>query len=196
MKKIFAFVTALLIAVTVVSCGDKNEGMTGYAKGIVSEKTYESEWAGVSYVIPDELNVLSEEDTYLLMGMTKEDIEKGIDVSALDNVYELYGASADSSMVIINTFKNIDTAAKIADMKAEFDGKINDLLKPSYGEETAVTYDGVEFTRLDVTASAPDFVMYQTYLLKDVDEHVFCVSAAAYTKEKVTELLDGIKSDK
>ena len=197
MKRILALVTALLMAVTIVSCDDKKEETdVGYTKGEVVQNAYESNWAGVEYAIPEGLNVLTEEDTYMLMGMPKEDIEKGVDVSELDNVYELYGSSADGSMVIINTFKNIDTVTKIADMKNEFDGKANDLLKPSYTDETTVTYGGVEFTRLDDTASAPDFVMYQTYLLKDVDEHVFCISAAAFTEERVEELLGGISQYK
>lgn len=197
MKRILALVTALLMAVTIVSCDDKKEETdVGYTKGEVVQNVYESNWAGVEYAIPEGLNVLTEEDTYMLMGMTKEDIEKGVDVSELDNVYELYGSSADGSMVIINTFKNIDTVTKIADMKNEFDGKANDILKPSYGDETTVTYGGVEFTRFDVTAAAPDFVMYQTYLLKDVDEHVFCISAAAFTEERVEELLGGISQYK
>ena len=197
MKRILALVTALLMAVTIVSCDDKKEETdVGYTKGEVVQNAYESNWAGVEYAIPEGLNVLTEEDTYMLMGMTKEDIEKGVDVSELDNVYELYGSSADGSMVIINTFKNIDTVTKIADMKNEFDGKANDILKPSYAEETVVTYGGVEFTRFDVTAAAPDFVMYQTYLLKDVDEHVFCISAAAFTEERVEELLGGISQYK
>lgn len=193
MKRFFALGMALLIAVSIVSCGDKKEEISGgYTKGTVSGNIYKSEWAGVSYAISEGFKVLSEEDIYMLMGMTKDDIENGIDVSTLDNVYELYGSSVDGSLVIINTFKNVDTASKISEMKAEFDDKANDLLKPEYSEETVETFGGVEFVRFDVTASAPGFLMYQTYLLLDVDEHVFCISAAAFTKERVEELLEGI----
>ena len=180
---------------SMVTCSDNSaEAVYGYEKGSFDGVVYKSEWANVNYTVPEGMNVLSEEDTYLLMGLTMAEIEgkEEVDPAKLDTVYELYGSSADGSMVIINTFKNIDTTAKIAEMKAEFDGKANDLLKPSYTDETTVTYGGIEFTRLDVTASAPDFVMYQTYLLKDVDEHLFCVSVAAFDENRVEELLGGI----
>ena len=180
---------------SMVSCSDNSEeAVSGYEKGSFDGVVYKSEWANVNYTVPEGMNVLSEEDTYLLMGLTMAEIEgkEEVDPAKLDTVYELYGSSADGSMVIINTFKNIDTTSKIAEMKAEFDGKANDLLKPSYTDETTVTYGGVEFTRLDVTASAPDFVMYQTYLFKNVDEHLFCVSVAAFDENRVEELLGRI----
>ena len=195
MKRIlFALMTVICIF-SMVSCSDNSEeAVSGYEKGSFDGVVYKSEWANVNYTVPEGMNVLSEEDTYLLMGLTMAEIEgkEEVDPAKLDTVYELYGSSADGSMVIINTFKNIDTTSKIAEMKAEFDGKANDLLKPSYTEETTVTYGGVEFTRLDVTASAPDFVMYQTYLFKNVDEHLFCVSVAAFDENRVEELLGGI----
>ncbi len=195
---IFALMTVICV-ISMVSCSDNSEeSVSVYEKGSFDGVVYKSEWADVKYTVSEGMNVLSEEDTYLLMGLTMAEIEgkEEIESEKLDTVYELYGSSTDGSMVIINTFKNIDTTAKIAEMKVEFDGKANDLLKPSYTDETVVTYGGIEFTRLDVTASAPDFVMYQTYLLKDVDEHVFCVSAAAFTKERVEELLGGISQYK
>ena len=195
MKRIlFALMTVICIF-SMVSCSDNSEeAVSGYEKGSFDGVVYKSEWANVNYTVPEGMNVLSEEDTYLLMGLTMAEIEgkEEVDPAKLDTVYELYGSSADGSMVIINTFKNIDTTSKIAEMKAEFDGKANDLLKPSYTDETTVTYGGVEFTRLDVTASAPDFVMYQTYLFKNVDEHLFCVSVAAFDENRVEELLEGI----
>ena len=195
MKRIlFALMTVICIF-SMVSCSDNSEeAVSGYEKGSFDGVVYKSEWANVNYTVPEGMNVLSEEDTYLLMGLTMAEIEgkEEVDPAKLDTVYELYGSSADGSMVIINTFKNIDTTAKIAEMKAEFDGKANDLLKPSYTDETTVTYGGIEFTRLDVTASAPDFVMYQTYLFKNVDEHLFCVSVAAFDENRVEELLGGI----
>ena len=197
MKRIlFALMTVICIF-SMVSCSDNSEeAVSGYEKGSFDGVVYKSEWAKVNYTVPEGMNVLSEEDTYLLMGLTMAEIEgkEEVDPAKLDTVYELYGSSADGSMVIINTFKNIDTTAKIAEMKSEFDGKANDLLKPSYTDETTVTYGGVEFTRLDVTASAPDFVMYQTYLFKDVDEHLFCVSVAAFDENRVEELLGGISN--
>ena len=197
MKRIlFALMTVICIF-SMVSCSDNSEqAVSGYEKGSFDGVVYKSEWANVNYTVPEGMNVLSEEDTYLLMGLTMAEIEgkEEVDPAKLDTVYELYGSSADGSMVIINTFKNIDTTAKIAEMKAEFDGKANDLLKPSYTDETTVTYGGVEFTRLDVTASAPDFVMYQTYLFKNVDEHLFCVSVAAFDENRVEELLGGISN--
>ena len=197
MKRIlFALMTVICIF-SMVSCSDNSEeAVSGYEKGSFDGVVYKSEWANVNYTVPEGMNVLSEEDTYLLMGLTMAEIEgkEEVDPAKLDTVYELYGSSADGSMVIINTFKNIDTTSKIAEMKAEFDGKANDLLKPSYTEETTVTYGGVEFTRLDVTASAPDFVMYQTYLFKNVDEHLFCVSVAAFDENRVEELLEGISN--
>lgn len=197
MKRIlFALMTVICIF-SMVSCSDNSEeAVSGYEKGSFDGVVYKSEWANVNYTVPEGMNVLSEEDTYLLMGLTMAEIEgkEEVDPAKLDTVYELYGSSADGSMVIINTFKNIDTTSKIAEMKAEFDGKANDLLKPSYTDETTVTYGGVEFTRLDVTASAPDFVMYQTYLLKDVDEHLFCVSVAAFDENRIEELLGGISN--
>ena len=197
MKRIlFALMTVICIF-SMVSCSDNSEeAVSGYEKGSFDGVVYKSEWANVNYTVPKGMNVLSEEDTYLLMGLTMAEIEgkEEVDPAKLDTVYELYGSSADGSMVIINTFKNIDTTAKIAEMKAEFDGKANDLLKPSYTDETTVTYGGVEFTRLDVTASAPDFVMYQTYLFKDVDEHLFCVSVAAFDENRIEELLGGISN--
>lgn len=195
MKRIlFALMTVICIF-SMVSCSDNSEEtVSGYEKGSFDGVVYKSEWANVNYTVPEGMNVLSEEDTYLLMGLTMAEIEgkEEIDPAKLDTVYELYGSSADGSMVIINTFKNIDTTSKIAEMKVEFDGKANDLLKPSYTDETVVTYSGIEFTRLDVTASAPDFVMYQTYLFKNVDEHLFCVSVAAFDENRVEELLKGI----
>ena len=195
MKRIlFALMTVICIF-SMVSCSDNSEeAVSGYEKGSFDGVVYKSEWANVNYTVPEGMNVLSEEDTYLLMGLTMAEIEgkEEVDPAKLDTVYELYGSSADGSMVIINTFKNIDTTAKIAEMKSEFDGKANDLLKPSYTDETTVTYGGIEFTRLDVTASAPDFVMYQTYLFKDVDEHLFCVSVAAFDENRIEELLGGI----
>ena len=197
MKRIlFALMTVICIF-SMVSCSDNSEeAVSGYEKVSFDGVVYKSEWANVNYTVPEGMNVLSEEDTYLLMGLTMAEIEgkEEVDPAKLDTVYELYGSSADGSMVIINTFKNIDTTSKIAEMKAEFDGKANDLLKPSYTEETTVTYGGVEFTRLDVTASAPDFVMYQTYLFKNVDEHLFCVSVAAFDENRVEELLEGISN--
>ena len=195
MKKfLFALMTVICVF-SVVSCSDKEEKASGYVKGTFNEGVYINEWADVKYTVSEGMNVLSEEDTYMLMGLTKAEIEgkEQVDPSKLDIVYELYGSSSDGSMVVINTFKNIDTAAKIAEMKSEFDGKANDLLKPSYGEETTVTYGGVEFTRLDVTASAPDFVMYQTYLFKNVEEHLFCVSVAAFSEEQIEGMLEGVK---
>lgn len=205
MKRILALVTALLMAVTVVSCGDKNktdavehDAEHVYEMGVCNGNEFKSTWAGIKMTVPQDMHVLSKEDTYMMMGMTLEAIENIDDFEPEKQpvVYELCANGEDGSMVVINTFKSIDTASKIAEMKAEFDGKANDLLKPVYGEETPVTYGGVEFTRFDVTASAPDFVMYQTYLLKDVDEHVFCVSAAAFTEERVEELLCGISQYK
>lgn len=197
MKKKIVLVAGLIMAFVMLSgCGNNNADLKKeeYIIGEIKDNKYESTWAGVSYSVPEDISVLSREDTYLLMGLTMEEIEgkKEVDSAKLDTVYELYGSSADGSMVIINTFKNIDTTSKIAEMKAEFDGKANDLLKPSYTDETTVTYGGIEFTRLDVTASAPDFVMYQTYLFKNVDEHLFCVSVAAFEENKVEELLEGI----
>ena len=197
MKRIlFALMTVICIF-SMVSCSDNSEeAVSGYEKGSFDGVVYKSEWANVNYTVPEGMNVLSEEDTYLLMGLTMAEIEgkEEVDPAKLDTVYELYGSSADGSMVIINTFKNIDTTAKITEMKAEFDGKANDLLKPAYTDETTVTYGGIEFTRLDVTASAPDFVMYQTYLFKNVDEHLFCVSVAAFDENRIEELLGGISN--
>lgn len=203
MKRILALVTALLMAVTVVSCGDKNKTETVendaehvYEMGVCNGNEFDSTWAGVIMTLPEDMHVLSKEDTYMMMGMTLEAIENIDDFEPEKQpvVYELCANGEDGSTVIINTFKDIDTATKITEMKSEFDGKANDLLKPEYSEETVENFGGVEFTRFDVTASAPDFVMYQTYLLADVDDHTFCVSVAAFTKERVEELLSGISA--
>ena len=193
MKRIFALVIVLVMALSMVGCSDKvtdilnkeilNKELT---RGTVDGNVYTSEYIGLSFVKPDSWVYSTDEEINELMGATNDimnrtdyeaavaDLATVFDMMVIDsatsnNVNIVYENLALSGSTDITMEEYLDITKKNFEAIPDF--------SYTFSDATNVTLGGVEFTKLECDLTYMELIsMKQALYMKKVGNYMVLIS--------------------
>lgn len=183
MKKLALILSSLILAAGVaVSCGSANDGAAAeYTRGVLTESTYASEWAGIAFTADDGMEFLTDEEIASLMGigadiMYGENADQALDWAEMTVTYEMMATNpADSSNVIVMTEKipeSYTVDMYIDAMKQQLAGTEVTLAEESVEE---ITFLGQTYTDFSHTMQLPDLEVRQSMYLRKIGDRMLAI---------------------
>ena len=173
-----------------------------FAKGILTENGWESEWLGMRYVTADGMVMSTEEELNELMGLSKEMLsedfsELQLKYAELSTVYEMMCTASDQvtnvSVSIENVMIDIDTDTFIDMFKATL-SELSAMSMTIINEGEDVTLAGKEFKKLQCEVDYEGIGILHDYYLAMQDGRAISIVVTYLNEETAEELMSGFRA--
>lgn len=160
MKRIFAFIVVLVMAVSMAGCSDAAKEVLNkdLSRGVVDGNTYTSEYIGFSFVKPDSWVYSTDEEINELMGASSDILNQSDYEAAVADLATVF----DMMVVDYNTGNNINIVYENLTLSGSTEMTEDEYLEVSktnlesvedftytFGDVETVTLGGVEFRKLE-----------------------------------------------
>lgn len=152
----------------------KAEPKKEYAKGILTDSSFESEFIGLKFALPEGMIMATQEDMDSMVDFGGEIIYKDkasevLDYAKANSVYEMMAVSADQKvnvMVVIEKLplSNMTVDQYITSLKTQLEG--TGLGYVISDETTTYTVGGQDFTALSTEVESAEVKMTQVYAVR------------------------------
>lgn len=197
MKRIWRLLLpAMLLCILLPGCAGGDGGGREYEPGARSESEYSSEWAGLRYTLGDNMVMATDEEINSMMELGAEALSDQAklktELAKLTSVYELMAVDVtNQSNIIICTEKlslsNVSEEQYLDSVKAQL-GEMYQEYAVTYGESGERELGGLAFKQLDCAVEYGGASMYQTYLVRKIDDRMYGI-ILSYTDDAALEAL-------
>ncbi len=187
MKRVLAIIMAVII-LSLSAC-TQNSGDGGFARGVVENGVYTSEFADLTFAPASGWTFASEEELLGMMypdyaDMTDAERDK-LDIGGLKTIYDAKAVGDDRANVLI-MLENLAATeggtdfdeAAYAEVMATglsalgFECDTTGLAQMTIGNNTYVVFQGTEY--------AEDYTREQRYHLRRIDDYMLCICITTY----------------
>lgn len=178
----------------------KAEVKKEYAKGILTDSSFESEYIGLRFTLPEGMIMATEEDMDAMIDFGGEVIYKDnasdlLDYAKANSVYEMMAVSADQTANVIVVVEklplsNMTVDQYIASVKTQL--QETNLGYVIADETTSFTVGGQEFTSLTTEVENSNVKMTQQYVVRKQDNRI--IALIFTTAEGVTDIHEQLVS--
>ena len=174
----------------------EEENVSDFAKGILTDEGWESEWLGMRFVPEDTMNMSTEEELNDLMGismdMLSEDFnELQIQYAELNTVYEMMCTADDNASNVNMTLEKLPMKIDVDTYVELFLAQVSEVSVMAMNvvnEGEDVTVAGRDFKKLQCEVSYEGVTLYQDYYMAIIEDRVQII-VVSYLDEAEAESL-------
>lgn len=174
----------------------EEEKVSDFAKGILTDEGWESEWLGMRFVPEDTMNMSTEEELNDLMGismdMLSEDFnELQIQYAELNTVYEMMCTADDNASNVNMTLEKLPMKIDVDTYVELFLAQVSEVSVMAMNvvnEGEDVTVAGRDFKKLQCEVSYEGVTLYQDYYMAIIEDRVQII-VVSYLDEAEAESL-------
>lgn len=167
----------------------------GYVRGKVTDTTFESEWIGFRYELPDGFTMSDEDDMDAVLeaggSMLYEDqADNIVDYAKLVMVYEMMAQDRYGNVITLfveKTSFDIDTYVSAIKMQM---GNV-DAMDITMDDGETVEVGGVEFEKYSLTLGYGGMEIKEDYYLKKKDGRMICMLTGYSSDEAAEAIMSG-----
>ncbi|MCL2696283.1 MAG: hypothetical protein FWE69_08165 [Clostridiales bacterium] len=187
-------IAGILCAALILMAGCGGKGPR-YAKGTVTETSFESEFIGLKFTVPEGYEMKSEEDLLELMAMSGEIIFENMNKETFDyamaaSVQEMMVSAPDglpNVSVIVEKLPNaLKTTERYIDATIELMEGL-DSISFSFGEVTTVDFAGKRYHKLSAVSTFYGMEMLQEWLLLKIGDRMVTITIT-YSADTIDEM--------
>lgn len=182
-KKLLCAASVLVLGISCVGCssGSSDSKVDTYARGTLTDTTYESETLNLKFTLPEGYSMLSEDDLNASIeadGLCdikyKDDNNEVVDYASMDGAYEMMAMESTVGVpnVMIVMEKTNASGATVEDYK---DGVVSGLTGATVSEAETVDFQGEEYLKFVVTTEESGYTFNQTYMIRKVGKRFFSI---------------------
>ena len=174
----------------------EEEKVSDFAKGILTDEGWESEWLGMRFVPEDTMNMSTEEELNDLMGismdMLSEDFnELQIQYAELNTVSEMMCTADDNASNVNMTLEKLPMKIDVDTYVELFLAQVSEVSVMAMNvvnEGEDVTVAGRDFKKLQCEVSYEGVTLYQDYYMAIIEDRVQII-VVSYLDEAEAESL-------
>jgi len=208
-KTTSALVPLLILLALLAGCGGGGAGESTpagkieYKKGVLTETSFESEFIGIRFILPEGFVMATAEDIDEMMGIGAEIAgldQKTVDYANLTTVYEMMASSPTGSPNVIVLAEKLVLRGITEDQYIKtLKEQLLSLSAMDYSfddEITSVNIAGKEYKKLTVSANANGVDIMQNYIIRKADNRMvgFITTYTDDNTEALDELMSGFSA--
>ena len=174
---------------------EKETSDDGYVRGEIEGKTYESEWIGLRYELPEGFTMSDEDemDAILQAGgeiMYEDKVDDIVDYAKMVMVYEMMAKDRYGDVITLFVEKtqfDIDTYVGAIRMQM---GNV-DTMDITMDDGETVEVGGVEFEKFSLTLGYEGMEVKEDYYLKKKDDRMICMLIGYSDDEAAETIMSG-----
>lgn len=174
---------------------EKETSDGGYVRGEIEGKTYESEWIGLRYELPEGFTMSDEDemDAILQAGgeiMYEDKVDDIVDYAKMVMVYEMMAKDRYGDVITLFVEKtqfDIDTYVGAIRMQM---GNV-DTMDITMDDGETVEVGGVEFEKFSLTLGYEGMEVKEDYYLKKKDDRMICMLIGYSDDEAAETIMSG-----
>lgn len=178
---------------------EAEESTEGFAKGVMTEDGWESEWLGIRYTAPAGTAMTSEEDLNEMMGLGQEILSEDFNdlqlkYAELNTVYEMMCVSEDQVTNVMVTIEKLPIEMEIDTYIESFEKTLSQVTTMTYsvvGKDEIITVGDKEFTRVECIADYSGVQIYQDYCLAIVEDRAVSITVTYIDEDAAENILSG-----
>lgn len=175
-----------------------------FVRGTVSGDVFTSEFAGLSFTLPEGWSFYSDEQLSELGGITA-DLLEGEDGDALSEamesgqvIYDFFASSPDGLSTVNVTVEDLSATGNSSIGESAYAGISKSRLADSFesmgfslksSEKTTVTLAGTKHSGIEIAGEYSERLFYETVVCVKVGKYMYNVSACTWGDNAVSELL-------
>ncbi len=173
---------------------DEEVSEDGYVKGTVTSTTFESEWIGLRYDLPDGFTMSSEEDMDAVLKaggslLYEDKVDDIVDYAKMIMVYEMMAKDEYGNVITLFVEKsNYDIDTYVAGIKMQM-GNV-DAMDITMDDGETVEVGGVEFEKYSLIISYGGVEMKEDYYLRKKGNRMICM-LTGYMSDDAAETIMG-----
>ena len=202
-KNLSAFALALVLLLTLVGCGGKDDGGSQkkeYAPATVENNVYTSQFAGLTATLDESWTVLNDEEIAQIVGFSidmTDDAALKESLGSGKTIYDMYAMATDSSTLNITVGDLGAIYGKLLDMKTLAQSSAEQLV-PAFesmgftdvtAEVSTISFAGAEQTTIILQGNYQGVPMYEQLVCMKVDDYVLNITACSYGTDRTAEIL-------
>ena len=203
-KKLLALCLALLVAFSLVGCGDDTDDSGSqkkeYSPAVVENNVYTSQFAGLTATLDSTWTVLNDEEIAQIVGVSidmTDDAALKESLSSGNTIYDMYAMAADGATLNITVGNLGAIYGKLLDMKTLAQSSAEQLV-PAFesmgftdvtAEVSTISFAGTEQTVIILQGSHQGITMYEQLVCMKVGDYILSITACSYGTDRTTEIL-------
>ena len=211
MKKLLAFMLAIMMLFTVTACGsissegevrgDQQTSEEAYSAGSMDGLKYESSFIGIGCNLPEGWSFYTDEQIRELNNITTEvageEYEKLLQDAQV--IYDMYAISGNQADTVNVNLEKVNSVALLAFDMADYYEQTVESIETAYNNMGAtsfdyeigkITIDGEEFDSMNIVAEINGTKLYQTAFAKKCSGYIANVTVTAIDESTVKDILD------
>lgn len=164
---------------------EAEEAVAGeYAKGLVTETGWESEWLGIRYTLPEGMTMSSDEELNEMMGLGQEVLsedfsELQLKYAEMASVYEMMSKDelgVTNVIVLSEKLPMSLTAEEYVEVLTQQLAQVSTVQYEVTGDTETVTIGATDFVKLSTEADYDGVKMYQEYYVTVRDDRAATIT--------------------
>ncbi len=174
---------------------DEEVSEDGYVKGTVTSTTFESEWIGLRYDLPDGFTMSSEEDMDAVLKaggslLYEDKVDDIVDYAKMIMVYEMMAKDEYGNVITLFVEKsNYDIDTYVAGIKMQM-GNV-DAMDITMDDGETVEVGGVEFEKYSLIISYGGVEMKEDYYLRKKGNRMICMLTGYMSDDAAETIMSG-----